>query len=354
MMSIQKLLKETVERGATDLHLTQGLPPEFRIDQCLVPSRYEVLTPEVCKELAYSLLTKEQKEKLERDYEVDFAFSVEGVSRFRGNIFLERGNIACALRRIPFEIPSLRGLGLPTVVDSILQKTRGLILVTGPTGSGKSTTLAAMVDKINTERACHIITVEDPIEYVHAHKRALVQQREIGPDTHSFANALKYILRQDPDVILVGEMRDLETIGSVLTAAETGHIVLSTLHTDSATESINRIIDIFPPHQQRQVRTQLSLTLEGVIVQRLLQRASGKGLVLALEIMIVTPAIRALIRDNRVHEIYGTIQTSQKYGMQTMNMSLMSIVNRGVLGWSTALLASPNPEELKRMKEKGN
>ncbi|MDI6840924.1 MAG: type IV pilus twitching motility protein PilT [bacterium] len=353
MISIHDLLKETVERDATDLHLTPGLPPEFRINQCLVSSGYEVLSPETCKELTYSLLTTEQKKKLEKDYEVDFAFSLEKISRFRGNTFFERGSVTCALRRIPIEIPTLRELGLPSSIDSMLQKMRGLILVTGPTGSGKSTTLAAMVDKINTERACHIITIEDPIEYVHNHKRAIVQQREVGQDTHSFARALKYVLRQDPDVILVGEMRDLETIGSALTAAETGHLVLSTLHTDSATESVNRIIDVFPPHQQRQVRTQLSLTLEGVIVQRLLPRASGRGLVLALEIMVVTPAIRALIRDNRVHELYGVIQTSQKYGMQTMNMSLISLVRKGVLSWSNALLASPEPEELKRMKEKG-
>jgi len=352
-MSIHDLLKETVERGATDLHITPGLPPEFRIDQLLVSSSNEVLSPENCKELIYSLLTIDQRKRLEQDLEVDFAFSVEGLSRFRGNAFFERGNVVCALRRIPFEIPPLRELGLPSVVDSMIQKTRGLILVTGPTGSGKTTTLAAMIDKINTEHACHIITVEDPIEYVHEHKRAVVQQREVGQDTHSFARALKYVLREDPDVILVGEMRDLETIQAALTAAETGHIVLATLHTDSATESINRVIDVFPAHQQRQVRAQLSLTLEGVLVQRLLPRASGKGLALALEVMVATPAIRALIRDSRVHEIYGVIQASQKFGMLTMNMSLISLVKRGIVSWSIALTISPNPEELKRMKEKG-
>lgn len=353
MMSIHDLLKETVERGATDLHITPGLPPEFRIDQLLTSSSNEVLSPENCKELIYSLLTIDQRKRLEQDLEVDFAFSVEGLSRFRGNAFFERGNVVCALRRIPFEIPPLRELGLPSVVDSMIQKTRGLILVTGPTGSGKTTTLAAMIDKINTEHACHIITIEDPIEYVHEHKRAVVQQREVGQDTHSFARALKYVLREDPDVILVGEMRDLETIQAALTAAETGHIVLATLHTDSATESINRVIDVFPAHQQRQVRAQLSLTLEGVLVQRLLPRASGKGLALALEVMVATPAIRALIRDSRVHEIYGVIQASQKFGMLTMNMSLISLVKRGIVSWSIALTISPNPEELKRMKEKG-
>lgn len=352
MATIQELLEETVQREATDLHLTPGLPPEFRIDRVLVPSGEAPLTAETCKELVYSLLTTEQKERIEAHEEVDFAFSVEGLSRFRGNAFLERGRIACALRRIPFEVPRLRELGLPLSVDLMVGKTRGLVLVTGPTGSGKTTTLAAMVNKINQERACHIITIEDPIEYIHEHSRALVQQRELGQDTGSFSNALKYALRQDPDVILVGEMRDLETISSALTAAETGHVVLSTLHTDSATESINRIIDIFPAYQQHQVRTQLALTLEGVIVQRLLRRASGRGLVLAIEIMTATPAIRALIRDNRVHEIYGAIQTSREFGMQTMNMSLAELARRGVLSWKTAQEASPSPEELKRMREK--
>ncbi len=352
MVSIHELLEKVVQKDATDLHLTPGLPPEFRIDRQLTPFDDAPLTAENCKELIYSLITVEQRKKLEAHQEIDFAFSVEGLSRFRGNAFMERGRIACALRRIPFEIPTLRELGLPLTIDPILGKTRGLVLVTGPTGSGKTTTLAAMVDKINQERACHIITIEDPIEYVHEHKRALVQQRELGQDTSSFAIALKYTLRQDPDVILVGEMRDLETIGSALTAAETGHIVLSTLHTDSATESINRIIDIFPAHQQHQIRTQLALTLEGVIVQRLLPRASGRGLCLALEIMTITSAIRALIRDNRVHEIYGTIQTSGQFGMQTMNMALMDLVKRGVLSWKVAQQASPTPDELKRMREK--
>ncbi|MBI4722445.1 MAG: type IV pilus twitching motility protein PilT [Candidatus Stahlbacteria bacterium] len=353
MASIYELLEEVIRLDATDLHLTPGLPPEFRVSQQLVP--YEdstLLTPESCKELVYCVLTAEQKKRLETHEEVDFAFSVDKLSRFRGNAFWERGNVACALRRIPFEIPTMRELGLPLIAESLVQKTRGLILVSGPTGSGKSTTLAAMIDKINTERACHIITIEDPIEYIHTHKKGLIQQRELGQDTQSFALALKYALRQDPDAILVGEMRDLETIGAALTAAETGHIVLSTLHTDSATESINRIIDVFPAYQQHQVRSQLALTLEGVLVQRLLPKASGRGLCLAMEIMIATSAIRAIIRDNRVHEIYGTIQASQKSGMQTMNMSLLAQVKRGVLSWRTAMIASPIPEELQRMKDK--
>ncbi len=352
MISIHELLENVVQKNATDLHLTSGVPPQFRIDGQLTISDNPPLNSESCKELIYALLTVGQREKIEAHQEVDFAFSVEGISRFRGNAFMERGRVACALRRIPFEVPNLRELGLPRIVDSMIGKTRGLILATGPTGSGKSTTLAAMVDKINQEDASHIITIEDPIEYIHEHKRSLVQQRELGQDTDSFAIALKYALRQDPDVILVGEMRDLETISSALTAAETGHLVLSTLHTDSATESINRMIDVFPSYQQRQIRTQLALTLEGVIVQRLLPRASGRGLCLAIEIMTITPAIRALIRDNRVHEIYGTIQTSGQVGMQTMNVSLADLVRRGILSWKTAQRASPNPEELKRIKEK--
>ncbi|MFA5031801.1 MAG: type IV pilus twitching motility protein PilT [bacterium] len=353
MINVLDLLKEAVEKGATDLHLTAGIPPAFRIDQRLVPADCESLLPDVCKDLIYSMLSTEQKELLEKNLEVDFAFSLESLARFRGNAFYERGNICCALRRISIEIPTLRELGLPLTIDGLVQKNRGLVLVSGPTGSGKSTTLAAMIDKINMEKPCHIITIEDPIEYIHRHKTALIQQREVGHDTLSFANALKYALRQDPDVILVGEMRDLETISAALTAAETGHLVFSTLHTDSATESINRIIDVFPPHQQQQVRSQISLTLEGVLVQRLLPRASGKGLVLALEVMMTTPAIRAIIRDNRVHEIYGTMQTSQKFGMQTMNMSLYALVKRGLISWSTALLISAHPEELQRMKDKG-
>ncbi len=350
MVSIHDLLQEVVDKNATDLHLTVGLPPMFRIDQRLIASTYEVLTPETAKELIYSLITVEQRRKLEADKEVDFAFGIEQVSRFRGNAFIERTKTACALRRIPFKIPSTRELGLPPVLEEFTERSRGLVLITGPTGSGKSTTLAAMIDKVNSERSCHIITVEDPIEYIHQHKRAVIHQREVGQDTNSFATALKYSLRQDPDVILVGEMRDLETISAALTAAETGHLVLATLHTDSCTESINRIIDVFPPYQQRQVRSQLALTIEGVVTQRLLPRASGRGLVLGLEIMSATPAIRALIRDDRVHEIYGMLQAGQKYGMCTMNMSLHNLIQRELITWPRALLVSPNSEELKRMK----
>jgi len=353
MINMHDLLKKAVEQGATDLHVTPGLPPEVRIDQKIVPlDHYEVITPELSKELTYSLLNLEQQEKFEHEHELDFSFGIDGLARFRGNVFMERGNVACAIRYLPAEIPTISEIGLPPIVEELTARSRGLILIVGPTGSGKSTTLAAMIDKVNSERPCHIITMEDPIEYIYEHRRAIVQQRELGQDTDSFARALKFALRQDPDVMLVGEMRDLETISAVLTAAETGHLVLSTLHTDSATESINRIIDVFPPHQQRQVRTQLSLTLEAVIAQRLLPKAKERGLILGLELMIVTPAVRALIRDNRLHEIYGMMQAGKKYGMQTMNMCLFDLAQWGIITWKEAMLASSDPQELQRMRER--
>lgn len=353
MRSIYELLEEAVRQRATDLHITPGLPPELRVDMRITPLDGDgVITPELSKELTYSLLTHEQREKFEHEHELDFGFSIDGLARFRGNAFIERGNVACAIRCIPFKIPTTKEIGLPPVVEGLTSRSKGLILVVGPTGSGKSTTLAAMIDKINSERACHIITIEDPIEYVYEHRSAIVQQREIGQDTKSFATALKFVLRQDPDVILVGEMRDLETIAWALTAAETGHLVFSTLHTDSAAESINRIIDVFPPHQQRQVRAQLSLTLEAVLSQRLIPKAEGKGLILGLEILIATPAIRALIRENRVHEIYGVMQASQKFGMRTMNMTLFELAKEGIITWPRAMMTSPNPEELKQMRNR--
>jgi len=349
MVTIQALLEEMVVRGATDLHLIAGSPPCMRIDQELVTTDYEVLTPAMTRTLVYSLLSDNQKKRLEEELELDFAISIEGLSRFRGNAYLQRGSIACSIRRIPFQIPSIRELGLPPIVESLVEKRQGLILVTGPTGSGKSTTLAAMIDKINHERACHIVTIEDPIEYLHKNKMAIVSQREVGQDTRDFARALKFVLRQDPDVIMIGEMRDLETIAAALTAAETGHLVLATLHTDSAIESVNRIIDVFPPHQQGQVRVQLAQVVEAVITQKLLPRAKGKGMALATEIMIATPAIKTLIRESRIHEIYGVLQTSQRFGMKTMNMSLYSLYKEGAITWQTALYASSNPEELKKM-----
>jgi len=353
MITMHELLKKVVEQGATDLHITAGLPPEFRIDQKIVALNHEeIITPELSKELTYSLLNRKQQERFEREHELDFSFGIDGFARFRGNAFMERGHVACAIRYLPSEIPTIREIGLPPIVEELTCKSKGLILIVGPTGSGKSTTLAAMIDKVNSERPCHIITIEDPIEYIYEHHRAIVQQREVGQDTDSFAQALKYALRQDPDVILVGEMRDLETISAVLTAAETGHLVLSTLHTDSTTESINRIIDVFPPHQQRQVRAQLSLTLEAVIAQRLLPKAKERGLILAFELMVATPAIRALIRDNRVHEIYGMMQAGKKYGMQTMNMCLFDLAQQGVISWSEAMRVSSDPQELKRLRER--
>jgi len=349
MVTIQALLEEMVVKEATDLHLIAGSPPYMRIDQELVSTDYEVLTPAMTRSLVYSLLSDSQKKRLEEEMELDFAISIEELSRFRGNAYLQRGSIACAIRRIPFQIPSIRELGLPPIVENLVEKRQGMILVTGPTGSGKSTTLAAMIDKINQDRACHIVTIEDPIEYLHRNKMAIVSQREVGQDTKDFARALKFVLRQDPDVIMIGEMRDLETIASALTAAETGHLVLATLHTDSAIESVNRIIDVFPPHQQGQVRVQLAQVVEAVITQKLLPRSKGKGMVLATEIMVATPAIRTLIRESRIHEIYGVLQTSQRFGMKTMNMSLFQLYREGSITWQTALYASSNPEELKRM-----
>ncbi len=348
-IDIRKLLEELIAARGSDLHVAVGSPPRVRVDQQLVSLQYDNLSPEDCKALAYSILTDKQQKKLELEYEVDFAFGIEGLSRFRGNIFFQRGSLTIVIRAIPFAIPQIEQLKLPRICQAFPNKPKGLILVTGPTGSGKSTSLAAIIDRINTERPVHIITVEDPVEYVHAHRRALINQREVGADTKSFATALKYVLRQDPDVILVGEMRDQETIQAALTAAETGHLVFATLHTNSATESVNRIIDVFPPHQQGQVRAQLSMSLEAVMTQKLIPRKSGTGVVLSAEVMILTPAIRALIRENKVHEMYGILQVSQKYGMQTLNMSLYDLVMTKQITPERALMVANVPEELQRM-----
>jgi len=307
------------------------------------------LGPRETQALAYSVLTEQQKKRFEQEDELDLSFSVQNLSRFRGNVFRQRGTVAMAIRQIPFEILSFQELGLPPVVAKLADKPRGLVLVTGPTGSGKSTTLAAMIDKINRERTGHIMTVEDPIEFVHRHKNCLVNQREVGSDTNSFANALKYVLRQDPDVILVGEMRDLETVKAALTIAETGHLALATLHTNSAAESINRVIDVFPAHQQAQVRAQLSFVLEGVVTQTLLPRRIGKGRVVACEIMVATPAIRALIRDEKIHQIYSTMQAGKKFGMQTLNDALYSLYMRDEVALEELMRVSSDPNELKRM-----
>jgi len=338
-----------IQRGASDLHLTVGERPKLRIDGDLVQSQYpKALAPKDTLGLAYSILTENQKKRFEVEDELDFSFGVQNLSRFRGNVYKQRGCVAMAIRQIPYEIHSTEQLGLPNILNRLAERPRGLVLVTGPTGSGKSTTLAAMVDKINKERKGHIITVEDPIEFIHRHQLCVVNQREVGADTKSFTAALKYALRQDPDVILIGEMRDLETIGAALTIAETGHLVLATLHTNSAAESVNRIIDAFPSHQQAQVRAQLAFVLEGVVTQTLLPKSRGKGRVVAAEVMICTPAIRAVIRDEKIHQIYSLMQAGKKHGMQTLNDSLQSLYLKGDVTLEEALKRSPDPQELLR------
>jgi len=347
MASIYDLLKVMIEKGASDLHVTTGSPPRLRVDGKLVPLDYPNFAPAETKTLCYSILTDAQKHRFEENNELDLSFGVKGLSRFRGNIFMQRGAVAAAFRTIPFEIKAFNELGLPEIVNDLVKKPRGLILVTGATGSGKSTTLAAMVDRINSERFDHIITVEDPIEYLHTHKKCLINQREVNADTSSFKTALRYVLRQDPDVVLIGEMRDLETIEAALTVAETGHLTLATLHTNSAVQTINRIIDVFPPHQQEQIRVQLSFVLEGILAQQLISKKSGKGRVLAVELLVPNPAIRNLIREDKIHQIYGMMQTGQaKYGMQTMNQSLLELYSKGALSYEDAVGRSPVPDEL--------
>lgn len=345
MVTLRDLLEEMVKKGASDLHLTVGSPPQLRIDGNLVRTSHDVLTAEVTMKLAYSIMNEKQRKKFEEQNELDLSFGLENLSRFRCNVFMQRGNIAVALRQIPFKIKSFEELHLPKVIAELSNLPRGLVLVTGPTGSGKSTTLASIIDKINREQACHILTVEDPIEYLHRHNTSLVNQREVFTDTPSFASALKYALREDPDVVLIGEMRDLETIEAALNISETGHLAFATLHTNSAAESINRIIDVFPPNQQEQIRVTLSFTLQAVIAQQLIPCVGG-GRVLALEIMVCTPAIRAIIRDDKVHQIYSMIQSGQKYGMRTMNMSLAELYRSGKITLNDAMGRSGNQQEL--------
>jgi twitching motility protein PilT len=348
-LSLRILLQEMIQRGASDLHITVGNPAKVRIDGDLTNSRTgQVLAPKDTLQLAYSILTDNQKKRFETEDELDFSFGVQNLSRFRGNVYKQRGCVAMAIRQIPYEIVSIEKLGLPPIINNMAEKPRGLVLVTGPTGSGKSTTLAAMVDKVNRERKGHIITIEDPIEFIHRHQNCMINQREVGADTQSFSAALKYALRQDPDVILIGEMRDLETIGAALTIAETGHLVFATLHTNSAAESINRIIDAFPAHQQSQVRAQLAFVLEGVITQTLLPRAKGKGRIAAAEIMICTPAIRAVIRDEKIHQIYSLMQAGKKHGMQTINDALQMLYMKGEVTLEEALKRSGDANELLR------
>jgi len=353
--NLHQLLKAMVEKGASDLHITTGSPPQLRIDGELVPLKTPPLTPVETKQLCYSILTDAQKHKFEEDNELDLSFGVKGLSRFRANAFMQRGAVAGAFRTIPFKILTFQELGLPPVVAELSKKPRGMVLVTGPTGSGKSTTLASIIDKINTERHEHIMTIEDPIEYLHPHKNCLVNQREVGADTRNFKTALKYILRQDPDVVLVGEMRDLETIEAALVIAETGHVCFGTLHTNSAVQTINRILDVFPPYQQPQIRAQMSFVLEGVMSQALIAKAGAPGRVLALEIMVPNAAIRNLIREDKVHQIYSAMQVGQtKYGMQTFNQALANLLSRRLISQEEAFGRSSDPEELKNILASGN
>jgi twitching motility protein PilT len=349
-MTITQLLEELISRNGTDLHLTVGAPPMVRIDGDLVPTNHEVMTPKMTKELVYSLLNDEQKKRFETTRELDLSFGIPNLSRFRGNVFMQRGAIAMAIRTIPYQIRSFKELGLPQVAAELATRQKGLILVTGPTGSGKSTSLATMIDKVNSERRQHIVTCEDPIEYLFKHKKCIINQRQVGDDTKSFANALKYVLRQDPDVVMVGEMRDLETTESALKIAETGHLTFATLHTNSAAESITRIIDIFPTNRQSQVRTQLAFVILGILTQTLIKRIRG-GRCLGLEILVATPAVKALVRDDKVHQIYSHIQAGHKYGMQTMNESLYDLYMKKEITLENAFAHSRNPEELQKMIE---
>jgi len=349
MLTLRELLDEMIRKKASDLHLTAGVSPQIRVDGRMTPTAHPVLAPDDTARLAYSVLTEDQKKRFESSKELDLSFGIQGLSRFRANVFLQRGVIAVAIRQIPYQVPSFDELGVPEIVQGFTTKIKGLVLVTGQTGSGKSTTLAAIIDKINTERHAHIITIEDPIEFVHHHKNCIVNQREVNSDTATFASALKYVLRQDPDVILVGEMRDLETVSAALTIAETGHLVLATLHTNSTFESVNRIVDVFPSEQQEQVFSQLAFVLEGVVTQQLIPRMRGAGRVLVSEILICTPAVRAVIREGKIHQIYSLMQAGQKYGMQTMNQALYRAHKVKQISLEEALGRSPDVKEFEQM-----
>src|SRR5215471_13162702 len=348
--TVQDFLRIVAERGGTDLHITADSPPVMRLNGQLRPLPFPPLSANDTKTLCYSVLTETQKHRFEEEQELDFSFGIRGLSRFRGNLFMQRGAVGGAFRTIPYSARPIAELGLPPVVAELTKLPRGLVLVTGPTGSGKSTTLAAMIDKINNERHEHIMTLEDPIEFVHQHKGCVVNQREVYADTHSFAEALRHVLRQDPDVVLIGEMRDLETVTSALTVAETGHLVLSSLHTNSAVQTINRIIDIFPSNQQPQVRAQLSLILQGVVSQQLIPRADGHGRVLGVEVMIPNPAIRNLIREEKIHQIYSQLQVGQlKFGMQTMSQSLVDLYQRRLISYDETMGHATEPDEVRTM-----
>jgi twitching motility protein PilT len=351
-VNLHQLLKAMIDKGASDMHITIGAAPLLRVDGSVIPLKLPALSSIDTKQLCYSILSEEQKIVFERTNELDFSFGIKNLSRFRGNLFMQRGAVAGAFRTIPFRIRSFEELGLPQVIADLAVKPRGLVLVTGPTGSGKTTTLAAIIDKINSESRQHIVTIEDPIEYLHPHKMCVVNQREIGSDTSSFKTALKYILRQDPDVVLVGEMRDLETIEAALTIAETGHLVFGTLHTNSCVQTINRVVDVFPTHQQQQIRAQLSFVLAGVVSQLLLPRSDGPGRVVALEVMIPNPAIRNLIREDKVHQLYSAMQVGQdKHAMQTMNQALYVLHEKKLIKLDEAISASSDPDELRNMLE---
>ncbi|MFH1023753.1 MAG: type IV pilus twitching motility protein PilT [Planctomycetota bacterium] len=350
MVTIEELLQLLVEKRGSDLHITAGSAPRIRIDGELLPTEHPVLSAEDSQKLIYSVLDNDQIAKFEKELELDFSFGIENLGRFRTNVFLQRSAVGAAVRIIPYEVRTFRDLGLPEeLCKQLCDIPQGLVLVTGSTGSGKSTTLAALIDYINTNQNCHVITIEDPIEFVHRNKKCLFNQREVGSDTHSFNNALKRILRQDPDVVLIGEMRDIETIEAALTISETGHLTFGTLHTSDVVQTMNRIVDVFPAHQQQQVRTQLSFTLRAVFCQQLLPRATGKGRVLASEIMVCNSAIRALIRDNKAHQIYSIIQTSGRLGMQTMNQALSELIKNNLVTQEEAFSRSSDLEDLKRL-----
>ena len=354
MATLPELLRYTLEMKASDLHLSAGTPPQVRVDGDLQRMQLPDLSPSDTKQLAYSVLTDAQKKRFEESQELDFSFGVRGLARFRCNVFSQRGAVAAVYRVILEQIRNIKELNLPEVVSTFADRPRGLVLVTGPTGSGKSTTLAAIIDKINSERRQHILTIEDPIEYIHPHKKCLVNQREVLSDTQGFGPALRAALREDPDVVYIGEMRDLETVEAALRIAETGHLTFATLHTNSAAQTINRIVDVFPAHQQTQIRTQLSMVLEGVVCQSLLRRADGRGRVIAVEILVPTPAIRNLIRDDKVHMIYAAMQAGQeRIGTQTLNQSLASLVYADAITMDTARMASSLRDELEDMIKRG-
>ncbi len=352
MVTMSELFIMMHEKGASDLHLTAGSPPMLRIDGELVPTPFEKLNPEVCQTLIFSLMTDAQRQRFEATNELDFAFGIKGMGRLRMNAYRQRGVVGAAIRSIPNKFKTFEELNLPPIVYDLMKLSKGLILITGPTGSGKSTTLASMIDYLNTHRNYHIVTIEDPIEYVHAHKKSIVNQREVGADTQSFDAALMHVLRQDPDVILIGELRNLETISAALNIAETGHLVFSTLHTSDAAQTINRIIDVFPPHQQEQIRVQLSFVLQAVFAQQLLNTASGKGRILACEVMVATSAVKNLIREQKIEQIATVIQTGGKFGMVTMNQSLVDLYKKQKITYQEAMGRSPDPEDMKKLLQK--